>query len=115
MSDADREPPGQPGYPFPVHHAIRDQPHRPTDDIGLGVPLRRSGHRVRAAALAGTQPSELSSSGRPVEGDIGRLRAHRRGTTRPAVDPSGAYADNEPAVEARIAATGRLVAALEVE
>ncbi len=32
------EPGRQPGDPFPVDHAIADQPHRPPDDIGAGIP-----------------------------------------------------------------------------
>ncbi|HRW40021.1 MAG TPA: hypothetical protein P5193_00610 [Microthrixaceae bacterium] len=37
------EPTRQSLDPVAVHHAIRDQPHRPGDDIGSGIPLGRPG------------------------------------------------------------------------
>ena len=61
-----------PATPFPVDHAVADQPHRPPDDIGPGIPLRGAGHRVGTAAPAGAETGALGGRG-------GREEARRSG------------------------------------
>src|SRR2546421_5323430 len=111
---ADREPPCQAGNAVAIDDAVRDQPHRPADEVAPHIPFRRTGRRVRTAALAGAKASELSRCGCGVEPDVVALRSHRRRAARAAVDAGRRDGRDEPAVEARVAALDGPIAAFEV-
>ena len=53
MSFGVAEPLRKAGHALPVDDAVRDQPHRPADQVGAQIPLRRPGvasgrHRLQA-------------------------------------------------------------------
>ncbi len=102
---------GQTGDAVPIDDAVSDQPHRATDEIGTLVPLRRSGGRVRAAALARSEPGELRGGSRREEPHVGAL-GEPGGTARPAIDPGARDRTEEPAVEPWITALDGPVAPL---
>src|SRR5690606_31789411 len=56
----------------------------------------------------------LGRRGRRIEGDVLRLRGPRR-TDRPAVDAGGPHADEDPAVEPRVAGLQGAVAGVMIE
>ena len=96
-----------------VHDAVADEAHRACHDVGVDVPLRRTGGGVGAAAQAGAEAGLLGGRGRRVEADVLTLgRACR--AAGPAVDPRRGDGAEEPSVEAGIPAQRGLVAAVRV-
>ena len=107
------ELPGEAGDALAVDDAVRDQAHRATDEVGALVPLRGTGRRVGAAALAGPEPGELCRGRSGEEPHVGALRQPGR-TARPAVDPGARDGAEEPPVEPGIPALHRPVALLRI-
>jgi hypothetical protein len=97
-----------------VDHAVGDQAHRATDQVGAGVPLGRPGRRVRAAALARAEAGLLSRRGRVEEADVRALRGARR-AARTAVVAGRGHGDEDPAVEAGVARLDRAPELVGVE
>ena len=99
---------------FAIDQSVGDQAHRPADDIGADVPLRRSRRRVGAASLARSIPMLLSGGGRDEALDVLALRRHRR-TARSAIDPRRLHGRDEAPVEPAVAALRGSVALFVVE
>ena len=63
---------GEAGDALAVDDAVRDQAHRPPDEVGALVPLRRSRRRVRPAPLAGPEAGELGRGRGGEEAHVAR-------------------------------------------
>ena len=107
------EPPREAGDTLPVDDAISDEPHRPRDDVGPGIPFRRARYDVGPAPLASPETSVLRGGRGRKKPDVGPPRGNGR-TTGPAVDPRGGDSDVKPAVEAGVATTRGAIAMFEV-
>ena len=107
------EPPREARNTVPVDDAVSDEPHRPRDDVGPGVPFRRARHGVGPAPLAGAETGVLCGGRGRIEADVGPPGSGGR-TTGPAVDPRRRNSYVEPSVEAGVAAAYGAIAMFEV-
>ncbi len=107
------EPRGQPRHPFPVHHPVPDEPHRPRDQVRPLIPLRRPRTGIRPAPLARPEPGLLGGCRAGVEGHVLHFGRHHR-AAGPAVDPRGQDGREEPSVEAGVLGLHGPYAAVEV-
>ena len=93
-----------------VERAVLDEPQRARHGGRRAVPGRRAGRRLRPAAPARAKAGRLGRGGAGEEAHVAAQRRAGR-TDRPAVDAGGHHRGEEAAVEARVAAAHRLVAA----
>src|SRR5829696_779358 len=107
------EPPREPRNTVPVDDAVSDEPHRPRDDVGPGVPFRRARHGVGSAPLAGAETGVLCGGRGRKKADVGPLGSRGR-TTGPAVDPRRGNSYVEPSVEADVAPANGSITMFEV-
>ncbi len=114
MALAVAEPASQSAHTVAIDHAVGDQAHRPTHEVAPPVPLRRPWRRVRATALARSEPGALGGRGSRVEAHVLTLWRARR-AARAAVDAGRGDAAEDPAVEARVTGLDRLPAAVGIE
>ena len=73
LPDAVAELGGQSGDPRAVDDPVGDEPHRPGDQVGALVPLRRPRARVGPASLAGAEAGLLRGGGTGEEAHVLRL------------------------------------------
>jgi hypothetical protein len=113
LSLADAEAASQLADRVRIEEPLRDQPERPGDGRRAAQPLGAARCGLRATPPARAEPGCLTGRSRCVEADVLALR-HRRRTDRAAVDARRHDADEEPSVEAGIAALDRLPARVEI-
>src|SRR2546428_13760693 len=105
----------QPADAVAIDGPIRNQPHRPANEIAAQLPFRGTRGCVRAAALAGTIAGELRRGPGGIERHVFSLGPNRRRAAWPAVDTGGLDGGDEPTVEAGVAAFLGSVARLGIE
>ncbi len=108
------QPRREPTDAFPIDETIGDEPHRPADDVGTHVPLRRARRGIGTATLTGSVAVLLGGGRGDEELDVPLFGRHCR-AARPAIDPGGLHRSDEDPVEPAIAALRRPVALLVVE
>jgi hypothetical protein len=114
MARADGEAARQPLDAVAIDRALRNQPHRTTDEITAHIPFRRARRGVGPASLAGPEAGELCGSRGRIKLDVLALGAHRSRAARPAVDTGRLHGGDEPTIEPCVTALDGPVAALEI-
>src|SRR6516225_1601243 len=93
----------------PANRALANQPERSRYEPRRAHPGRRAGGRFRPTAKAGAEPGRFGGGGGRKVADV-LVPGSASRTNRPAVDPSGRHADEEAAVDSRIARSARAIA-----